>query len=275
MLGKLLKYDFKSVFKFWWIAALTSFGVSLVGSGCITVLRAERDLPTVVDASAIFVLIIAIVSFCIFAVLPTIIIFIRYYKNFFTDEGYLTFTLPVKVKNLINSKLIMSVVLMIATGIVLVIDVFTMLGIGFADVIFSKEFLDNLFLIVKEVIEKVGAYILLYGVEAVILAVLSVVSFFLFLFCCITLASVITKKARVITAIAIYYGVNCVVTFILEIFVIFGIQGIFQRMGALSENMIYPVFGLGLFTVIALISVFCIMLYTLLFYMTDRRLNLT
>ncbi len=275
MLGKLLKYDFKSVFKFWWIAALTSFVLSLIGGGCITVLRAERDLPTVVNASAMFVLIIAIVSVCVFCIVPTIIILIRYYKNFFTDEGYLTFTLPVKVKTLINSKLIMSVTLMLATAIVLALDVFTMLGIGFAQEIFSKEFLDRILFLVKELANHVGAYLVLYGVEAVLFVLLSVIGFYLFLFCCITLASVITKKARVVTAIAIYYGVNCIVTFVMEIFVIFGMREIIQRIGALSENMIYPVLGVGLLTVIALFTVFCIMLYTLLFYMTDRKLNLT
>ena len=33
-----------------------------------------------------------------------IFVFIRYYKNFFTDEGYLTFTLPVKRSTLLNAK---------------------------------------------------------------------------------------------------------------------------------------------------------------------------
>ena len=32
MLGKLLKYDFKSVWRVWWIAAVSALGASVIGS---------------------------------------------------------------------------------------------------------------------------------------------------------------------------------------------------------------------------------------------------
>lgn len=42
-------------------------------------------------------------------ILSSVIIILRFYKNLMTDEGYLMFTLPVKAHQLINSKLIISI----------------------------------------------------------------------------------------------------------------------------------------------------------------------
>ena len=52
MLKILLKYDFLSAFKVWWIAAVTSFGLSFLGGYAVTLIRSPRDLPDVVDSSA-------------------------------------------------------------------------------------------------------------------------------------------------------------------------------------------------------------------------------
>lgn len=39
MLKKLLKYDLKAVFKYWWIAAISTLGLSVLGGFAVTVLR--------------------------------------------------------------------------------------------------------------------------------------------------------------------------------------------------------------------------------------------
>ena len=60
MLKKLLKYDFLATFKIWWIAAVTSLGLSFLGGYAVTLIRAPRDLPEAVDASAGLMLFISI-----------------------------------------------------------------------------------------------------------------------------------------------------------------------------------------------------------------------
>lgn len=274
MLKKLLKYDFLSTFKIWWIAAVTSLGLSFLGGYAVTLIRSPRDLPDVVDVSAGLMLFISIFSLFAFAILSEIIILVRYYKNFFTDEGYLTFTLPVKTGSLINSKLIMSVAVTVATMIMLVIDVCIILGIGFFDKIFNKEFFQYVFEIIDEVIAEFGGYLILYILEAIIIFVLASAFSLLLMFCCIALASLITKKGRVATAIAIYYGVNCVLSFVMEMVMIFGASGIAQRMEALSNKEALPVAAVILLAIILLIGLSSVLLYTLQYFMVDRKLNL-
>lgn len=275
MLKKLLKYDLKSIFKYWWIAAVSSFALSFLGGGCIGVLRSEKDLPLVVNMMSGLVLILVVLGFCVFSILSLILIFVRFYKNFFTDEGYLTFTLPVKRAQLLNSKLIMSTTTLFLTGVVLVMNMLFMLAIGFSDVVFSQEFLKEIFEIIKVIFEEAGVYVIIYIVEALILILLSIIFSNLFMFCCITFASIITKKAKVITAIAIYYVANSVFSFVFQMFYLFGITSIASWMSDLPIGSDLPVVALILLGIIFFFSVFCSILYTLQYWMIDRKLNLS
>ena len=274
MLKKLLKYDFLATFKIWWIAAVTSLGLSFLGGYAVTLIRAPRDLPEAVDASAGLMLFISIFSLFAFMILSEIIILVRFYKNFFTDEGYLTFNLPVKTGSRINSKLIMSVAVTIATLIMLAVDVCIILGIGFFDMIVDNELFKFVAEVIDEIVAEFGFYLILYILEAIVIFILASAFSLLLMFCCITLASLITKKGRVATAIAIYYGVNCVLSFFMEMVMIFGVSGLAQRMEALSNKTACPVTAVILLAIILLFGLLSVMLYTLQYFMVDRKLNL-
>lgn len=274
MLGKLLKYDFRSMFKYWWIAAISSLALSLLGGICIAAASSEKELPAIVSVMCSMILILIIFGFVAFSILSMIFIFARFYKNFFTDEGYLTFTLPVKNNQLLNSKLISSTVTLCLTGVVLILNIVVMFLIGFADSIFTKEFWDEISIIFKEIINTLGIYSAVYVLEILILLVLSTIFSILFMFCCITFASIITKKAKVITAIGIYYGANSILSFMVQIFFLFGIDSISNWMIKLPENKEMAVIALIMLGIILFIALFCGLLYTLQYWMLDRKLNL-
>ena len=111
MFKKLLKYDFRALFKTWWIFAVVIISISFISGLLINVSLKEKDskllLSIFASLSAAFTF-FAMFAFCIS---PLIISSVRFYKHLFSDEGYLTFTLPVKLKHIINSKLISTSVL--------------------------------------------------------------------------------------------------------------------------------------------------------------------
>lgn len=275
MLKKLLKYDLKSVFKYWWIAAVTTFCLSFAAGGCITVLRSEKELPTVVNILSGFTVFLVIAAFCVFSVLSAVFVFFRFYKNFFTDEGYLTFTLPVKRSSLLNSKLYMGGIVEFATVFTLGINFLTMILIGYGDKIFTEKFIRKIIELVKDIVDQFGVYTALYILEMLLIFVLIIVFSVLLLYVCITLASMISKKAKVITAIGIYYGVNMIVSFVFQIFTLFGYSGIAERFAKLDINVLKPTLALTILGIMVAISVFCAMLYTLQYWMLDRKLNLS
>lgn len=275
MLKKLLKYDFKSVFKFWWIAALTAFALSFVGGGCISILNLDRELPPIVYPFTTIGLILVIISFVVFSILSVILVFVRFYKNFFTDEGYLTFTLPVTRMQLLNSKLIMSVSTMLLTSIVCIINFLTMLCVGLSDEIFTPIFWQDVEMFFGTIYKELGGYLYVYLLEILVMLVLSTTFSTLFLFCCITFASIITKKAKVLVAIGIYYVANGIFSFVGQMFYLFGITSLANWLDQLPAGTEHMVAALILLGILCFFGIFCALLYTLQYWMIDRKLNLS
>ncbi len=277
MLRKLLRYDFKAVLKYWWIAALSSVVLSLGGGWCISIFTNEKDLPEALYVVATLLMIVVVLGLVAFAILTTILIFSRFYKNFFTDEGYLTFTLPVKRSQLLNSKLIVSTTTAMLTFLVLIIDIIVMIVLVSHEEIFTKEYwysFVNDFLL-EFFRDEYIAYYVLWFIEALVLVVLLVIFSSLFMFSCITVASIIAKKAKVITAIGIYYVANSIFSFVVQMFWLFGIASIDSWLWNLSEQNTVKVVSLILFGLILFMSIFCAVLYSIQYWMLDRKLNLS
>lgn len=268
MLKKLLKYDFIAVLKYWWIAALTSFLLSIVGGGCIKLWSFEKELPTIVYVVTGIILFLVIISYIVFVILSKVFIFTRFYRNFFTDEGYLTFTLPVKRAQLLNSKLIVSTITTLATNSICILNIFIMLFIGLGESLFTSDFSKHFFELISVRCQACGWYLPIYILILLGILILSIVFSSLLLFFCITFASIIMKKAKVITAIGIYYGINSVISFITQIFNIFG-TGIFTELCTTNPITITFMLIILLFMAIA-----CTLLYTLEYWLLDRKLNL-
>ncbi len=275
MLRKLIKYDYKSMMRFWWIAALISAALAFVGGGSAFLLGSEMDLPETIEAMAVLVLIMVVVSFSIFAVLSMILVLVRFYKNFFTDEGYLTFTLPVKRSQLLNSKLLAGSGVMLLTYLVCAVNVFIIFFFGAIREIFQKDFFEKLMDFVREILQEIGTFEILVMIEALVLFVLVILISLLFPFCCITFASIVAKRAKAAAAIGIYYGASSVLSFILQIFYLFGISSLTIWLGKVSENAVEPIILLILLVVILMAAIICLILYFLQYWMMDRKLNLS
>ena len=276
MLKKLLKYDLKTVLKYWWIAALSSFVLSFAGGWSISVFMNEKELPPALYIVATIVSIVAILGIVIFYFATAVFIYTRFYKNFFTDEGYLTFTLPVKRTQLLNSKLITSLIANSMTVLVIFIDGIIAVCIGLAAFFPSKEQLYTFWNDMGvEIIDSVGFYLIVYFIEAVLLILLCGLLATLFVFCCITVASIIAKKAKIITAIGIYYLASSIFSSLLSIFWLFGINSISYWLDSIPSNYVHPVLTLLLLLVIFFVGILCVAFYSLQYWMLDRKLNLS
>ena len=122
MLGKLLKHEFKATAR----TMLPMFGVVLVLS-VLANLSFTRIADT--DSGALDILFgLFIVAFFLglftMGVMAMVVMIQRFYKNVLGDEGYLTLTLPVNVHEIVWSKLIVSFVWFLATGLIAIGAVF-------------------------------------------------------------------------------------------------------------------------------------------------------
>lgn len=276
MLKKLLKYDFKSVFKYWWIAAVTTTALSVGAGFCGEILNSEKELPAAALVISTLVIVLVALSLFAFLTLSQLLVYIRFYKNLFTDEGYLTFTLPVKRNHILNSKLLLGSATTLTTGLLVIIDVLTILCITFRKEIFNKVFFKDLFDNIETIVEEVGLfYITSYIFEGLLSIVLFVVISALFTFMCITIASIIAKKAKIVTAIALYYGASSLITFFTQMFFMFGIGSIAEWVFELSDETIKLVVFLILLMAVFFLGSIAMAFYTFQYRMLDRKLNLS
>ena len=275
MLKKLLRYDFKSVLRYWWIAAVSTLGLALIGGWSISVFENQKELPEMLYIVATLAAIIAVLGGVAFSILTVILLFSRFYKNFFTDEGYLTFTLPVKRSSLLNSKLITSVSMVLLTGFVVVVDVLIALCIAYYEAIFIAEFWEDLGKAISDYFETYGVYAVISILEFIASSILTVVISVLFASCCITIASIIAKKAKVITAIAIYYVSNSVVTFGLTMYNLFAMETLLGWIDSVPRYYENPTTALVSLCTLLFKGIFCVVLYAFQYWMLDKKLNLS
>jgi len=214
MLKKLLKYDLKSVFSIWWILAVTLIGVAFVFSLALGFLSDADGILVIVPIFSGLAYYFGIVVFSIGSML---LVYVRFYKNFFSDEGYLTFTLPAKRSELFLSKFLTGFITQLATISVIFISLFEI--ICFLPVSFKEDILP----VFKEIfvdpnLSSVAGWIIAIAVVVFLIALVSAAMNLLFVYFCITVGAIIAKKHKVLAAIGIYYGANAVLSIAQTIF---------------------------------------------------------
>ena len=275
MLSRLLKYDFRAVLKYWWIAALTSVGLSVVGGVCAVILDNDYNQHFSFQAIAGLGIFLVILGLSAFLMLSQILIYVRFYRHFFTDEGYLTFTLPVKRSQLLTSKLITATTVSVMTGAVLLTDVAIIVAFLLGDRLFDAEMWERRFRVIRDLWNTLGGYMPVYIVEFLLLLLALTVFSALLLFCCITFASIVVKKHKAIAAIAISYAASGVISFVMQWVFMFGVYGVDAWLAPLPEGALKAVIAFALLAFTLFTTVASVGLYILNLWMIDRRLNLS
>ena len=129
------------------------------------------------------------------AIVSFIMIIRRFYTSFFTDEGYLTFTLPVSVNQHIMSKFTVAFLWQVTSSIVallcvVLIGVGALLGYGVADEFWveMQEAFKGISFLFEDMVD-------MYGVGNVVFAVV---------------LAMIAKRHRVLCGVACYFVINMV-----------------------------------------------------------------
>lgn len=128
MLGKLMKYEWKAMWKILLLINAFTVFVTLLGVGAMQLIVSDSFHEA--DIMAIFVVLLFMLYYATiigvsFAV--TIYTGVRFYKNLYTDEGYLMHTLPVTKNQLIISKLTIHSLCVAITGFLVACSVVVLL----------------------------------------------------------------------------------------------------------------------------------------------------
>lgn len=274
--------------KYWWIGALVSLASSVVGGLCGNLLVRTTEHQT--DPNALSILMIfssALVMFvCYLTIIltmfvPVILIITRFYKHFFTDEGYLTFTLPAKRSTLLLSKTVTATFWLSLQSIVLIVSIYI-----FVLLLYPKNILpliwSEICLLFQTQWEALGIWLILWDIillfESSVLTVFSAALSVAWLHFFITLGSTMFKKAKLILSLVLYYVLNSTLGAVS--YVVIYVSALFMSPGFLvliqsatpAENMFIGSLILWIIASVAAVAFFIV--YSITQYLLDRRLNL-
>ena len=192
------------------------------------------------------------------------------------DEGYLTFTLPVKRHQILTSKLVTGFACGFLSLLVTFIDAAIIILTTFRKDIFVEGWYDKLTLFIKEMVAESGIpYLTAFFTEIFVIGVLVLLLGLLFTYLCITFAGAISKKSKLATAIAIYYGATSISSVFMYMFYFFGASALFEWIDALTNTTTQDNILLVLMLlVIVFVAMLCTLAYTLNYRLLDRKLNL-
>ena len=282
MLKKCLKYDFEAVLRTWWILAVSMLGAAVVGGLGIRFFSQCASSPDVPEGLLVLSTFAMIGSmFCLMAMVmgmtvSFILIFWRIYTHFYTDQGYLTFTLPVKRSTLYLSKVIMATVLEAATvGILILGILFIALVVPpteGGEFFISLDWLSAIGDFFQGLVDVAGWWLILWIPAAVAILVLFALFQNGLIYFCITMGAVVAKRHKLIAAIGIYYGVNLAVGLIGEIIFLFLTAGIITIiMAALASGGV--IMGLTVTAILFIVALAMAVLGAILHFMTVNKLE--
>jgi len=179
----------------------------------------EGEISTTADIIAFIIAVIFVilvigffVMMCVCAVAVFVLMVRRFYTSFFTDEGYLTFTLPVTVDCHIITKTVSMIIWTVISDVVIFVGlaafffgIYTMAPENFMMDEYEKLILEA---ILDQLFDMYSGSIAF----AVISAIVSNISSYLLLFFSISVGCMLTKKHRFITCAASYLIINGVVS---------------------------------------------------------------
>lgn len=266
MVKKLFKYEIKSYLRVWLPVQIVLLGIALIGR-FIQFFENDTTIYDIISGSSIFMFVVtSMASFGITVALGVI----RFYKNLFTGEGYLTFTLPVTPAQHIITKVVTAVLFQITSVIMVILSVCIITsGEMLKEIIKAASYLLNL------AVPYLGANLGLYIVEFIALLIISTFSMYMHYYTCISLGQLF-RKNRVLAAVGVYFGFYFVSQILGTVFgVAITFLGTFmEKIGLFIQEHIIGFFH-GVFCGGMIMSIIGIVIYFIVIkFVISRKLNL-
>lgn len=211
MFAKLLKYEWKATNKIQCILALAVLGMGLLGGVILQLMiNADYDTNTALAMLGVISMIVLFLSMVGCFIASSLLLLTRFYRNKFTDEGYLTFTLPVSGHQILWSSIVNILLWEVIMLVSLIVSICLLLLIGLAPEMAGTDWghvWQQMTLMMGELSAVTGP-----GWLMLLYLPLSMVSGVVLMVTAITLGCSIAKKHKILASFGIYYGLNMVIS---------------------------------------------------------------
>ena len=269
MVRKLYKHEFAAwlrVLPFFWVAML---GVAVAGRFVQIFENIGSAYYWILFASSLLTAFLAAMALL---AAPTVFGIFRFYRNLFTGEGYLSFTLPVTPGQHLLVKITTAVCFDLASVAVLLVSA-CILTCG--DML--TELLKAGFYLLRQIPQDMILHVVGYCVQYIIWILLGCLCNHLMYYSCICIGQLL-RKNRILGSVGVYFGYQLIgqvfSTGVSLLFTLFGIVGILDKLVEIIEK--YPnatmhiTLGIGGVMTLALAVIFWLVCHIII----RKRLNL-
>ena len=283
MLRKLFAYDFKAIGKPMGLFSLIAILSSIVGAAAQRAVPAlytvenKPVLSNILSGSATMVIIACWLAVVAFTVLTVIFVLRRYYTNFFTDEGYLTFTLPVKPGTHLVSKFLAGYLWTLIGMIVTVLCVAILILVGTADKgLVNTRLVNDIVYLFKMIFRSTDKYMLRWFIEFVLTVLIGAAYSLLLMYLSVTLGSIVAKKHKILAAIGLYYAISLGISLLMNLISVFTTTSITTSIYSLGdiEQEIYGLVDSMFLGYVALFAAAAIAAFFINRRLLKKKLNL-
>lgn len=286
MLGKLIYHEWKDTWKLMTILngaviVLSVLGMIFAATGNITDVFERNDAGSV----WVFVMYISFVMVYVLGIIAlsvgtTLYFYIRFYRNLYTDQGYLMHTLPVTAHDLILSKAVVAFVwkvigiLVVSIGISSIILSFaSTTGEFFREIIpYGRDMFDDY---VDMVYDGNAGLFFLYIIVMLITGIGGLIYSIFMGYAAISLGQQ-AKKNKVLASVGIFFGINIAVsmaTNMINQFVMLFTIRISEKEAFRPGRFGSASIGISLLMGI-IVYVLAVLFYIVSYRIMDKRLNL-
>lgn len=269
MFTKLLKHEWRATRGMLGTLCLVCLGASLLGGGTMRYLMiastqdAQQNVIVVLNVLA---MVAAMIAVAVVGVAALFVYIGRFYKSRFTDEGYLTFTLPLSTHQNLLASMANTAIGMVIVFFVICAALAIWLSIGFSGIpdfyqtVWEKiPELGEIFTRVWSTIPWNFFWVFLLDVLAGSVCELVV------LMLSVTIGSILAKKHKILAAVGVYYGIHVALSMVTSFTMA---MGVFSG----TDGKIWMLRYLG--GMALLMAAVSIVGYFLMYALVDRKLNL-
>ena len=265
MFTKLLKQEWRSTRGILGLLCLICLSAAVLGGGSMRFLvgmsqETEEMEWTIVLCAMILACAIIAIAVCFAASLFLMVW--RFYRSRFTDEGYLTFTLPVSTHQNLLSGMVNSAVCVILVALTAMVSLAALLMLGLSGL---QEFWTELWQALPRLLEMLRQA---FGTEEMKMlgmmllnTAAGLLSGLVLLMLAVTIGSMIAQKHKLLAAVGTYFGISLVLSFVESALMVGAVS---------SADNVFNFFG-GT----ALLSLaFGAAGYFLMYFLIEKKLNL-
>ncbi|NLJ97430.1 MAG: hypothetical protein GX321_09790 [Clostridiales bacterium] len=260
MLRKLLKHELYATGKY----LLPIYGITLILSLVNRLVINVDIFNGALNFIPVFMMIAYVISIIASLFVTFIFMIVRFYKNLMSDEGYLMFTLPVKPTQLVNSKLITSIIWTIVSVITICLSLLLLIATPERLNDF-KNALDEIFYVFKASFGKTYALVI---IEFILMIISSLFQSILLIYVSIAVGHLFNGH-RVLGSFVAYFVISTAVQILITLLLLI-VASISGSNIETMEAIPHMVFPFSIIVSLLLSTAY----YSATSYIFSRKLNL-